>query len=239
MRTGSLLAVCIVHGLLPTKDATGVTAIDKRPAEGPVKVHPLGLTGDLQASRKHHGGESKALYAYSQADAEYWERELGRDIPPGLFGENLRISGLDATSALIGQCWRIGEEVEVEVTCPRTPCRNFQRRMGVPDWARRFGEAGLVGTYLRVLRRGSICAGDSVEVLTVPSHGVSVRDVFRGLDEEQAAALRASRDAGEITLSPEILKALRTLDARAARTPGKPQKADVPEEVRTGELAGS
>ena len=228
MSTGSLLAVCLVHGLLPTKDATGVTAIDKRPVDGPVKVHPLGLTGDLQASRKHHGGESKALYAYSQADAEYWERELGRDIPPGLFGENLRINGLDPTSALIGERWRIGTEVEVEVTCPRTPCRNFQRRMEVPNWARRFGEEGRVGAYLRVRRRGSIAAGDTVEVLTAPSHGVTVLDVFRGLDQQQAAALEASRAAGETTLSPEILKALRTLAARAAAAPGKRDSAAAP-----------
>ncbi|MCC3290208.1 MOSC domain-containing protein [Arthrobacter sp. zg-Y1110] len=218
MRTGSLLAVCLVHGLLPTKDATGVTAIDKRAVAGPVKVHPLGLTGDLQASRKHHGGESKAIYAYSQDDAEYWSRELGREIPPGLFGENLRLDGLDATAALIGERWRIGAEVELEVTCPRTPCRNFQRRMEVPNWQRRFAEAGRVGTYLRVRRRGSITAGDTVEVVTAPSHGVSVRDVFRGLDADQAAVLQASRSAGEITLSPEILKVLRTMSAKAERS---------------------
>ncbi|KAD4060278.1 MOSC domain-containing protein [Arthrobacter yangruifuii] len=218
MRTGSLLAVCLLHGLLPTRDATGVTAIDKRAVDGPVKVHPLGLTGDLQASRKHHGGESKALYAYSQDDADYWSGELGRDIPPGLFGENLRLAGMDATAALIGERWRIGADVELEVTCPRTPCRNFQQRMGVPNFQRRFAEAARVGTYLRVRRRGSITAGDTVEVVTAPSHGVSVRDVFLGLNDDQAAALQASRAAGEITLSPEILKALRTLAARTARS---------------------
>ncbi|MCC3293871.1 MOSC domain-containing protein [Arthrobacter sp. zg-Y411] len=216
MRTGSLLAVCLVHGLLPTKDATGVTAIDKRPVAGAVQVHPLGLTGDLQASRRHHGGESKAVYAYSQADADFWARELGRDIPPGLFGENLRLAGIDATEALIGERWRIGTDVEVEVTCPRTPCRNFQRRMGVPNWTRRFAEEGRVGAYLRVRRRGSISAGDPVEILSRPAHGVRILDVFRGPDQDQAAALQASARAGEITLSPEIRKVLRTLSARAA-----------------------
>ena len=216
MSTGSLLAVCIVHGLLPTKDATGVTAIDKRPVDGAVKVHPLGLTGDVQASRKHHGGESKALYAYSQEDADFWADQLGRPIPPGLFGENLRLAGLDPTAALIGERWRIGPAVEVEVTCPRTPCRNFQRRMGVPNWSRRFAGEGRAGTYLRVLRRGTITAGDDVEVLSIPGHGVSVRDVFRGLDPEQAAALQASADSREISLSPEVAKVLRTLSARAS-----------------------
>ena len=227
MTTGSLLAVCLVHALLPTKDATGVTAIDKRPVDGPVKVHPLGLTGDLQASRKHHGGESKAIYAYSQDDADYWARELDREIPPGLFGENLRLAGLDATGALIGERWRIGAEVEVEVTCPRTPCRNFQRRMDVPNWVHRFAEAGRVGTYLRVVRRGSIAAGDTVEVLYRPGHGVSAGDVYRGLDQQQAAALEASHAAGEVSLSPEIRKVLRTLAARAAKAGQAPVPAGV------------
>ena len=227
MTTGSLLAVCLVHALLPTKDATGVTAIDKRPVDGPVKVHPLGLTGDLQASRKHHGGESKAIYAYSQDDADYWARELDRQSPPGLFGENLRLAGLDATGALIGERWRIGAEVEVEVTCPRTPCRNFQRRMDVPNWVHRFAEAGRVGTYLRVVRRGSIAAGDTVEVLYRPGHGVSAGDVYRGLDQQQAAALEASHAAGEVSLSPEIRKVLRTLAARAAKAGQAPVPAGV------------
>lgn len=227
MTTGSLLAVCLVHALLPTKDATGVTAIDKRPVDGAVKVHPLGLTGDLQASRKHHGGESKAIYAYSQDDADYWARELDREIPPGLFGENLRLAGLDATGALIGERWRIGAEVEVEVTCPRTPCRNFQRRMDVPNWVHRFAEAGRVGTYLRVVRRGSIAAGDTVEVLYRPGHGVSAGDVYRGPDQQQAAALEASHAAGEVSLSPEIRKVLRTLAARAAKAGQAPVPAGV------------
>lgn len=98
MTTGSLLAVCRVHALLPTTDSTGVTAIDKRPADGPVKVHPLGLTGDIQASRKHHGGEFKAIYAYSQVDADFWAGHIGRDVTPGLFGENLRVEGIDASN---------------------------------------------------------------------------------------------------------------------------------------------
>ena len=46
MTPGTLLAVCRVHQLLPTTDSTGVTAIDKRPVVGPVKVHGLGLNGD-------------------------------------------------------------------------------------------------------------------------------------------------------------------------------------------------
>jgi len=60
---GSLLAACRAHALKPDAGPAGVTAIDKRPADGPVKVTEPGLRGDVQAGRKHHGGQLQALYA--------------------------------------------------------------------------------------------------------------------------------------------------------------------------------
>lgn len=216
MNSGTLLAVCRVHELLPTKDSTGVTAIDKRPADGPVKVHGLGLSGDIQASRKHHGGESKAVYAYSQDDADYWAAELGREIPPGLFGENLRIAGIPVSEAVIGERWQIGEKTALEVTWPRTPCRNFAERMQQPRWVARFAEAGRVGTYLRVIRNGSITAGDTVSVRHRPEHGITAGEVFRGLSAEQAARLARAAADGQVRLVPELEKLLRTLKSREA-----------------------
>lgn len=206
MTAGLLLAVCRVHALLPTKDSTGVTAIDKRAAAGPVKVHTLGLTGDIQASRKHHGGPTKALYAYSQEDADFWSAELGRDMTPGKFGENLRVSGIDATHAVIGERWRIGE-VLLEVTEPRTPCVNFARYLGEPNWVKRFTAEDRVGTYLRVVKRGHIEAGDPVVVEHRPEHAVTIGQLFAGLSGEQAARLKAAHDGG-MKLTPDVLKAL-------------------------------
>ena len=203
MDTASVLAVCRVHQLLSDAGSVGVTAIDKRPVEGPVKVHRLGLHGDIQASRIHHGGEDQALYAYSQDDADYWAEELGRDIPPGYFGENLRVSGIDATNAVIGERWKIGLDVEVEVTSPRMPCATFQRRVGVPNWVARFGEAGRVGSYLRVVRTGTIQAGDHIHRIFVPTHGVTIRKWFSDPALEDMDALRDADADGEIRLQPE------------------------------------
>ena len=211
MSSGTLLAVCRVHELLPTTDSTGVTAIDKRRVEGPVMVHGLGLSGDVQASRKHHGGEFKAVYAYSQADADYWAAELGADISPGLFGENLRIAGLEVSEAVIGERWQIGEKVILEVTCPRTPCRNFAARMQQPRWIARFSEAGRVGTYLRVIRSGRISAGDPVTVIRRPVHGVTSADVFRGLTAKQVQLLSAAEEMGDLLPCPDLQKTLRML----------------------------
>ncbi|WP_346960777.1 MOSC domain-containing protein [uncultured Arthrobacter sp.] len=214
MNTASVLAVCRVHQLLGDEGRLGVTAIDKRPVDGPVKVHRLGLRGDVQADRMDHGGEDQALYAYSQADADYWAAELGRDIPPGYFGENLRVAGLDATNAVIGERWKIGLDVEVEVTSPRRPCGTFQRRMNEPHWVKRFTEAGRVGAYLRVVRLGSIQAGDHIHRLYVPAHGVTIGKWFSDPTVEDMEALRDADADGLIRLQPEYHQEFAKLQSR-------------------------
>jgi len=218
METASVLAVCRVHQLLSDEGSVGVTAIDKRPVPGPVKVHKLGLHGDIQASRIHHGGEDQAIYAYSQADADYWAAELDRDLPPGIFGENLRVAGIEATGAVIGERWKIGLDVEVEVTSPRTPCATFQRRMGEPQFVKRFTNEGRVGTYLRVIRTGSIRAGDHIHRLFVPKHGVTVGKWFSEPDLESMEALRDAHADGEIRLQqPEYDEKFELLARRLGR----------------------
>lgn len=192
--TGTLLAACRLHALAPDASNFGLTAIDKRPVAGPVKVTKYGLYADLQADRKNHGGLDKALYAYSQQDAEYWQEILGYPVPAGLFGENLRIAGIDVNNALIGEQWRIGTSVLAEVTSPRTPCATFQRRLAEPQWVKRFTEAGRVGSYLRVLETGSIEAGDAVEIVHQPAHGVRVAQWFARPTVQMARALLAEPD---------------------------------------------
>lgn len=178
----TLLAACVVHELRKDASYWGVTAIDKRPLDRRVKVTRYGLSGDVQADRKHHGGIEQALYTYSQQDAEFWERKLGRELPAGWFGENLRIEGLDLNNARIGERWAIGSNVVVEVTGPRTPCQTFARWVGGEDergWVKRFSNARRLGAYLSVVRTGSIRAGDEVTVVHTPDTADTVLTVYR------------------------------------------------------------
>lgn len=177
--------------------------MDKRPVEGPVKVHKLGLHGDVQANRLDHGGEDQALYAYSQADADYWSHELQRELPAGLFGENLRVTGIETTGAVIGERWKIGLDVELEVTSPRVPCATFQRVIGEPQWVKRFSQAGRVGTYLRVIKTGTISAGDHIHRTFVPKHGITVGQWFSGPSPELVQILLDADADGEIRLQED------------------------------------
>lgn len=181
----TLDAVCVVAELRPDAGTVGVTAIDKRPVAGAVKVGKLGVYADVQTDRKHHGGFEKAVYAYSSEDAAWWATELGRDLPPGWFGENLRITGLDVNAARVGEVWRIGEgerAVEVAVTMPRTPCMTFARWVGGDDargWVKRFSNERRLGVYLSVVKTGTIAAGDSVTVVSVPHGAPGVLEGYR------------------------------------------------------------
>lgn len=203
METASVLAVCRVHQLLEDESSVGVTAIDKRPVDGPVRVNKLGLRGDIQADRYNHGGEDQAVYAYSQADADFWAQTLGRDLPPGIFGENLRVAGIGTTEAVIGERWKVGLDVELEVTSPRVPCATFQRRMGEPHWVKRFAEEGRVGSYLRVIHAGAIQGGDHIHRTFVPRHGITVGQWFSEPTPDMVEALRDAEADGEIRLQEE------------------------------------
>jgi MOSC domain-containing protein YiiM len=185
--TGRIEAVCVSGAdLLPLPDRRpNRSGIDKRPVEGRVAVHPLGLEGDVQVNRKYHGGEGQAVYAYAQEDADWWAAELDRDLLPGRFGENLRTSGLDLTGALLGEQWRVGT-ARFEVTAFRIPCANFERFWGVPRLVKRFTARGATGVYLRVLETGDLGAGDAVDVVVRPDHGVTVGQAFRMCTTEQS-----------------------------------------------------
>jgi MOSC domain-containing protein YiiM len=177
-----LVAPCVVNALRADAGLVGITAIDKRAVAEPVQVRKLGLFADVQTDRKNHGGEDKALYAYAQEDADFWASELGRDLTPGWFGENLRVSGIDVSNARVGERWRIGDTVEVEVTMPRSPCATFARWVGGADergWVKRFGAEGRLGAYLRVIRTGTIKSGDTMQVLSVPDGAQTVLEMFR------------------------------------------------------------
>lgn len=145
-----------------------------------------GLHGDFIGDRRHHGGTDQAVYAVAAEELEYWAEVIGRPLPPGSFGENLTTVGLDVDGAIVGEVWRMGDAVTLQVTGPRIPCSTFARAIGEPQWVKRFTERGRTGAYLRVLEGGTIAAGDEISVERRPSHGIVVPLMFRALTTERS-----------------------------------------------------
>ncbi|MEU6912027.1 MOSC domain-containing protein [Streptomyces olindensis] len=203
-----------------TDNPEGVTGIDKQPVAGPVRVSApgpkgiggSGLAGDAVCKLEHHGGDDQAVYAMAREDLDEWERELGRTLADGAFGENLTTSGLDVSGARIGERWRIGPEVVLEVTSGRIPCRTFQGHLGEKGWVKRFTQRGAPGAYLRVIEPGEIRAGDPVEIVHRPDHDVTVALQFRAVTTERTLLPRLLA-AGE-ALHPELLRTAREYEEK-------------------------
>ncbi|GAA4017736.1 MOSC domain-containing protein [Allokutzneria multivorans] len=153
------------------------SGMDKRPTEGPTMFTAEGVAGDTVVDLAVHGAWFQAAYAYQLEDLEYWSQRLGKDLVPGNAGENLTLSGFDASAAIIGERWRVGGAV-LRVTGPRSPCVVFAGFWDHPKLIKEFTEVGRPGPYLAVERAGEISAGDSVELLDRPDHDVSVATLF-------------------------------------------------------------
>lgn len=191
----------------PYKKETS-TGIGKRPVEHPVEIRApgpktvglgSGLVGDFIGDAKHHGGDSQAVYAYAREDLDAWQQQLGRELPNGSFGENLTTLDLEINEARLGEQWRIGGDVVLQVTTPRIPCATFRGFLGLPGWLKTFTAFGHPGAYLRVVSPGAIVTGDPIEIVHRPDHEVTIGMAFR--------ALMTDRD-----LMPRLLEAGDDLD---------------------------
>lgn len=198
------------------------TGIRKQPVGGPVEVRDpgpkhgglgSGLVGDQIGDVEHHGGVTQAVYAYAREDLDAYEALLGLELPNGAFGENLTTSGLEVSDAVVGERWRIGDTLVLQVTAPRIPCSTFRAHLGRKGWLKTFTERNRTGTYLSVVEPGQVRAGDTVEVVHRPDHGVRSSDVFLATMTRRdllPGLLVAADD-----LEPETLAEARAAAARA------------------------
>lgn len=155
-----------------------------------------GVVGDGIGNRKHHGGDTQAVYAVAREELDRWGRELGRELPNGMFGENLTTSGIDVDDAEVGERWRVGTAL-LEVCGPRVPCATFGLHMGEKGWVRRFTERGLTGAYFAVREAGVIETDDPIEVVHRPGHGLRLPMLFR--------ATMGDKELAEVFLGAGVL----------------------------------
>ncbi len=155
------------------------TGIFKKLVEGPVKPTSFNIEGDKQADLTVHGGVDKAVYAYPVEHYDFWKKERpDLQFTPGLFGENLSTAGLDETHVCIGDVFEIGSII-LQVTSPRMPCYKLGIRMNDSRFIKDFMKAEKNGFYFKVLKEGTIEAGDSILKVKQDGHRLTVAEVIQ------------------------------------------------------------
>ncbi len=188
------------------------SAIDKIEVSGPVRAGTLGLAGDEQGDRRHHGGADKAIHAYALRHYQHWAAEIpaaSDRFRPGAFGENLVVEGTTEAGICLGDRWRVGEAL-LEVSQGRQPCWRLNLRFGLPDMARRVQATGRTGWYFRVLEPGEIAAGDVAHLTGRPHPDWPLTRVSRALYRDTL-----DRDAlGRLAAIPGLPESWRRLALR-------------------------
>jgi len=141
------------------------SGIFKNLVEGPVKVGTYRMEGDEQADHDNHGGVDNVVLAYDVGHYPLWREELGKpEMEYGAFGENFSVEGFSDENVCIGDIWKVGNELRLQVTQARQPCSKLARRLETPLIVKLVRERGWGGWYLRVLNEGVAEAGMGIDL---------------------------------------------------------------------------
>ena len=157
----------------------------KKPVSGSVKVGRLNLEGDHQADLTVHGGVDKAVYAYPSEHYPYWAMEYPKmEMPWGSFGENFTTEGLLEVEVHVGDRFAIGS-AEFAVTQPRLPCYKLGLRFGTQAILKTFLDSEKSGYYLKVLREGTVEAGDLIKTIKVNENAPTITSMVRSVKRNE------------------------------------------------------
>ena len=127
-------------------------------------LHALGFDGDGVAHPRIHGGPDRAVCLYAVERVFALQAE-GHTVFPGALGENVTTADVPWEDVVPGARLEMGEAL-LEVTSYTTPCKTTAPFVSGdmkryhqdhrPGWSR---------VYARVLRGGSVAAGDVVRLI--------------------------------------------------------------------------
>ena len=154
------------------------TGIYKTPTKEPIFLGKDTVKNDEVTDRKHHGGEFKACYLFSENQYPYWQNlypNLNWDF--GMFGENVTVSNLDESKIHIGDIYKLGSAL-VQITQPREPCFKFGVKFGNQNVLSQFIAHGFSGTYVRVLEEGFVKTGDHFKLIENAKNSITTFQLF-------------------------------------------------------------
>lgn len=142
---GKIVAVCTSTGKGERKTNVGQGRL----------IADFGLEGDA------HGGTWHRQVSLLAMESIEKMRQMGLDVGPGDFAENLTTKGIELTSLPIGTRLRIGGQALGEVTQIGKECHT---RCAIYYQA---GDCVMPreGIFIRILRGGEVKVGDPIEVV--------------------------------------------------------------------------
>ncbi|OLS27699.1 MAG: hypothetical protein HeimC2_10590 [Candidatus Heimdallarchaeota archaeon LC_2] len=154
------------------------TGIFKEPVTEKVSVRGVNITGDDQADRSVHGGVNKAIYSYPTEHYPFWKKHfLEKELPYGMFGENLSTQGLLETETHVGDRIKIGT-TELIAVQPRMPCYKLGIRFETQNIIKKFYQSNFSGIYFKIAKEGEIQVGDTITIIEKDPLRVSIKDIF-------------------------------------------------------------
>ena len=148
---GKVLAVCI-------SEAKGTV---KKQVNSGLMIENFGLQNDAHAGRWHR------QISLLNADAVHrFESMHNLTLPPGAFGENLLIEGIDLKNLPVGTIVKINRQVILKISQIGKKCHlgcEIQKQTGECIMPRE-------GVFATVERGGTVCPGDEVHIFLPPAN---------------------------------------------------------------------
>ncbi|HCJ28373.1 MAG TPA: MOSC domain-containing protein [Pseudomonas sp.] len=191
------------------------SAIDKQLARDAVWLDIDGLGGNRVADRRFHGGPIRSVCHYPAEHYARWRRLYPHlQLGPAAFGENISSRGIDEHQVCIGDRCRWGAAL-IEVSQPRSPCVNLDRRHDARGLARQLARSGLTGWLYRTLEPGEIGIGSALHLIERPYPAVSVAHLWHSFVDDATDNSELIRLAELPPLAMEYRKRFRQrLDSR-------------------------
>lgn len=173
-----ILAV-FIGGPKTLRDARGEwrSSIARDLVHGLAHLEPRGFVGD-QATQPYHGSLETAVCLHSVTHYQFWNSRYDLALQPGAVGENITLDELDDGNVCVGDIYRAGT-ARLQISAPRTPCKNQARHVGRPDWIKLTLQELRTGFYARVLTPGALQAGDRMILERRANPGLTVLELNR------------------------------------------------------------
>lgn len=97
-----------------------------------------------------------------------WQNEFpaaADRFQPGGFGENFVTKHMNERNVCIGDVIAVGDEVLLQVSLPRQPCFKLNHRFQLKNFAPNTYKTSRTGWYYRVLKEGTVKAGDEIKLV--------------------------------------------------------------------------